>query len=340
MMIRSSIQLEVALIDDLLDCAQVACGSLRLRPTPTNVHALLRRVVTQSHAELVAKGLRVVESLSAQRATGLADDARLLQVLGRLLQNAIKFSHTGAEIFISTTNSAEEVVIEVRDTGYGIAPELLPRIFERFISADPKHKAIAAGLGCSLFLSRSLLRLMNGSISAASDGEGRGSTFTVRVPVSQELRNSGAHAKRPRGDATTSDLTLSSSAPPVLEGSESSPKLRACAHHSPSPFSSTASPAFEGLRVLVVEDNRTTLHIMRRLLSEVLRCGMITAYSAHSVFPTSPRFPDVSSAESVKEGLEASRARPIDVVLSDIGLPDGNGAECSNLTLPRADASR
>jgi CheY-like chemotaxis protein len=132
---------------------------------------------------LAARDHRFQVVLPSGRIPLLADPTRLEQVLVNLLTNAAKYTEPGGEIILSAEPTEDVVVIRVRDTGIGIAPELLPRVFDLYMQANPGDERSAKGLGIGLWLVRRLVEEHSGTIAARSDGPGHGSEFTVRLPL-------------------------------------------------------------------------------------------------------------------------------------------------------------
>jgi len=130
----------------------------------------------------------------------MADSARLLQVVGNLLSNAIKFTPNGGRIDVSTTLEGDEIVVRVKDTGRGITARFLPHVFDRFRQADASTTRREGGLGLGLAIVRHLVQQHGGSVEVASEGEGKGSTFTVRLPLAGVLVPSTAALTPPNGN--------------------------------------------------------------------------------------------------------------------------------------------
>lgn len=181
-MVRRNIDLEVKLIDDLLDLSRVTSGKLRLQMQFVRVHELLRHVVQSSAGETAGKRLRVRDDLRADNDLMTGDPARLQQVFWNLLRNAIKFTSDGGDIIVSTWNGDDgRLHVEVRDTGVGIRPDILPRIFDAFEQGELRMTRQFGGLGLGLAIAKAVVEMHGGSIRAASDGPGRGATFTVEL---------------------------------------------------------------------------------------------------------------------------------------------------------------
>jgi signal transduction histidine kinase len=190
-----NVQLETTLIDDLLDLSRVSAGKLRLELGSADVHALLEHVCGSSAAEFRDKRIALELDLRATVTRVEADSARLQQVIWNLLRNALKFTPTGGRVTVSTENpSPHQLRIHICDTGVGIDPEVLPRIFEAFEQGDPTVTQRFGGLGLGLAISKAVVDLHHGTIRADSAGPGRGACFTVELPT-QLITHSPAHPK-------------------------------------------------------------------------------------------------------------------------------------------------
>ena len=173
----------VRLVDDLLDASRIMRGKVELRAEPVELSSLVERSVkvVQPMIEERAQELAVV--LPEQPVWLDADPVRLVQVIDNLLNNASKYTDVGGRIELKATSAAGHVVLRVQDTGVGIEPELLPRVFDLFTQSDRSLDRAQGGLGIGLTLVKRLVELQGGTVSAHSDGRGRGSTFAVRLPV-------------------------------------------------------------------------------------------------------------------------------------------------------------
>ncbi len=266
-MIRRNIGLETRLIDDLLDLSRVISGKLRLDRRPTPLNDLVRHVLDIVGGEVGAKGLTVETTLAARPDLVHADPARLQQVIWNLVKNAAKFTPPGGTIRVATRPAgAGRVEVEVRDTGQGIRPEALPTIFDPFEQGDPGVTQQFGGLGLGLSIAKAVVDRHGGSIRAASEGSGRGSSFTVTLPL----------------------LALADDRPEE-------------------PAAPQADDNAGRLRVLLVEDHVDTARATVRLLE---RRGYKVAW-----------------ADGAAEAMRLAESQPFDVVVSDLGLPDGDGYE-------------
>ena len=169
------------MVDDLLDGGAIATGKLSVKLEPVDVGALAGNVIEDMRMNAEAKGLRlVVDDLAS--CTVLGDVARLRQVLWNVLSNAMKFTPAGGEVRLAVRAQGAEVEVEVRDSGRGIEPQALERIFDRFQQYDNPGPGRVGGLGLGLWLVKNLVDLHHGSVGAHSEGAGRGATFRIRLP--------------------------------------------------------------------------------------------------------------------------------------------------------------
>jgi len=174
----------VRLVDDLLEVARVSRGKIELRPEPVMLQHVVHSVV-DGLAESLEQRRQIIRVRMPERPLRIvADPVRLAQVIDNLLTNASKYTNAGGEIAVRARQDGDAVRIDVRDTGIGIAPEHLPRLFTLFSQVDTAIDRSRGGLGIGLALVRRLVELHGGTVEAHSDGPGRGSTFTVHLPLS------------------------------------------------------------------------------------------------------------------------------------------------------------
>jgi two-component system CheB/CheR fusion protein len=276
-MLRRNVELEARLIDDLLDLTRIAHGKLELDRRSADVRQILEHALETVAAELMTKRLRLVTDLDAGEHSLWGDAPRLTQVFWNLLHNAIKFTPAGGTIAVRSrvvSGAPGELTVEISDSGIGIEPQVLPRIFNAFEQADPRITRQFGGLGLGLAVSRAIVELHGGTLTAASSGIGHGATFTIRLPV------------------TEPESRVEAAIPGIAERSAA-----------PGP---SASP----LHLLLVEDHADTAAAMADLLRGL-------GYQ-------------VTVAMTVAEALAASEcaqsgAERLDLVVSDLGLPDGTG---------------
>jgi PAS domain S-box-containing protein len=173
------------LLDDLLDVSRITRGTLDMRRDAVDLRAVLRHAVEAARplAQAVEHELQVQVPELPLMVRG--DETRLIQVIGNLINNAIKFTNAGGAIVVSADVDGPMIVARVRDTGRGISPELLPHVFEMFTQGD--SSARQTGLGIGLALAKQMVELHGGRIEAHSDGPGRGSQFRVLLPRAAEI---------------------------------------------------------------------------------------------------------------------------------------------------------
>ena len=268
-MLRRNISLEARLIDDLLDLTRIIKGKMSLEMETVDTHDMLRSVSGMYRSEINTRRVNMSLNLRTNRPFVYGDSGRLQQVFWNILKNAAKFTHQGGKIEITTSDGADgRVQIQISDTGIGMSPEMLGRLFKPFEQGTEDVVRRSGGLGLGMAISKALVEVQGGTISASSEGPGKGSTFTIAMP---------------------SVDTPAHTAPSV------SSQVR--------PNNSRTRP----LKILLVEDHADTAQVMGRLLQRL----------GHSV----------TTSNSVAGGLELARNGTFDVLLSDIGLPDGTGLE-------------
>ena len=170
-------------IEDLLDISRMVTGRLRLDVHPVDVSAAVETAVQSLRPASSAKTLRVEVSIARPLPPVVADRRRLQQVVSNLLSNAVKFTADGGRIDVAVRAVDSRVEITVTDTGQGIAPDVLPYIFDRFRQADSSTTRPYGGLGLGLAVVRHVVELHGGTVTATSPGPGRGSTFIVSLPT-------------------------------------------------------------------------------------------------------------------------------------------------------------
>jgi signal transduction histidine kinase/ActR/RegA family two-component response regulator len=196
-MIRRNVELETQLIDDLLDFTRIAKDKLQLRFAPVDAHVAISDVVEMCRAEAESRKLEVHLNLRANTRYVVADAAKFQQIIWNLLKNAIKFTPEDGEIAISSSNPSPEVLtISVRDTGIGMEPEVMQRIFDPFEQGNRSFERRFGGLGLGLAISKSLAQAHGGALTAQSDGRNRGSTFLLSMQTISPAEGLEGPAKR------------------------------------------------------------------------------------------------------------------------------------------------
>ena len=271
--IERNTRTQTRMVEDLLDVSRMMSGRLRIEPRPVELATVVRAALDAVRPALDAKSLNLVTELDAATGPVAGDPERLQQVIWNLLTNAIKFTPRGGRIEVRLERRDSHVQVQVSDSGRGIPPDFLPRVFERFSQAEGSSSRTQPGLGIGLALVRHLVELHGGTVQVASEGEGRGATFTVRLPIPATLQRHHAGGPEPH-------LT-----PPATD------PLRPLA----------------GLHILAVDDDADA--------RELLRVAFQQAGAR------------VTVADSARAALAALEAVAPSVLVSDIGMPDGNGYE-------------
>jgi PAS domain S-box-containing protein len=276
-MVRRNVELEMRLIDDLLDLTRITSGKLELHVESVELGQLIENALVTCAAELKAKALNLQRDI--QRPTQLlaVDGARITQVLWNLLKNAVKFTPPGGTIRIASRIEAGRAVITISDSGIGIEPEVLARVFDAFEQGGRKITRQFGGLGLGLAISKAVADAHGGTLSAASEGTGRGSAFTLIVPCE-------APVEPPSLTATTQRQTGGTN---------------------------SGVPEARGARLLLVEDHGDTASVLVRLLR---RDGHEVRHAA-------------TVADAMRSAEEMVNSTGLDFVVSDLGLPDGNGLD-------------
>lgn len=178
------------LVDDLLDVARVTRGKVVLQRTRTDLVAIAQSAFEALEGRAAAQGLAYGLECSVQEAWVDADRQRLEQVFTNLIANAIKFTPRHGRVRVTVGCERDTAVVTVTDTGVGIAPEMLPRVFDAFSQAERTLDRSQGGIGLGLALVRSLVQLHGGAVHAASGGPGKGSSFTVELPLVERAAES------------------------------------------------------------------------------------------------------------------------------------------------------
>ena len=181
--IDRQVQHLVRMVDDLLDVSRVLRGKVELRREALEISEAIAVAVETARPLADAQRQELVVRLPGRPVTVHGDPVRLAQVIANLLNNASKYSHAGAAIHLTAKRTDSDVVIEVRDSGAGIPPDVLPRVFEPFVQADRSLERSRGGLGIGLTLVKKIVDLHQGHVSAHSDGIGCGSVFAIRLPA-------------------------------------------------------------------------------------------------------------------------------------------------------------
>ena len=178
----------VRLVDDLMDVSRVVRGKIELRRENVDLATILASSVETTRPLITEKGHTLDIALPAESLLVHADPVRLTQVIGNLLANAAKYTEMNGQIWLFAERDGNDVVLHIKDTGIGIASEMLSRIFDLFVQVDQAADRSQGGLGIGLTLVRNLVEMHNGLVTAKSEGIGKGSEFLIRLPVAADHR--------------------------------------------------------------------------------------------------------------------------------------------------------
>ena len=202
--IESSARSQAQLIGDLLDISRIISGKLRLDVQPVELAPVIAAAMDVVHPAAEAKSIHLVSHIDQSVGMVSGDPDRMQQVIWNLLSNAVKFTPQGGHVEVSLRRAGAQAEIVVTDDGAGISPNFLPDVFEHFRQADSTSTRKHGGLGLGLAIVRRLIELHGGTVTAESEGEGRGATFRIRLPLLRRTprRKTGTDAKAPRGTST------------------------------------------------------------------------------------------------------------------------------------------
>lgn len=288
--IVKSVTLEARLIDDLLDLTRITSGKMSLDIRPLDAHAALLQTEEIVKPDAHKRKITIVMELYAEQHSIEGDAVRMQQIFWNVLKNAVKFTPQGGTVTVRTSNPPENpqsLFIEIADTGIGIEPVMLAKVFDAFTQEKHEEGHRFGGLGLGLAITKSLVEAQGGKISVASEGRGRGSVFSIEMPLE---------------------------------------KIRAEVDGRTFPSVNAASP-FVARRILLVEDHDTTRNAITRLLTkrghEVTPCGSIAeareaAKPHHDLLISDLGLPD-GDGHSLMAALRAEHGLP-GIALSGYGM--------------------
>jgi PAS domain S-box-containing protein len=230
-------RLQAQLISDLLDMSRIISGKMRLEVQRVELPAIIEASLESIRPAADAKSVRIQSIVDPILHPVHGDPARLQQVVWNLLSNAVKFTPRGGRVQVVLARVESHVVLSVSDTGEGMPAEFLPHLFERFLQADSSATREHGGLGLGLAIVKQLVELHGGRVHASSDGEGRGSTFVVELPLAVLSETPAATPTETRPSTQTT------------------PPARELVH-------------LDGVRVVIVDDDPDARVLLRRLLEE------------------------------------------------------------------------
>jgi len=306
-LIERNARVQRRLVDDLLDISRIVTGRLKIDPRPiASLAQIIKTVVDSFRPAALAKNLAVETALESDPTVVNGDAERLQQVVWNLLSNAIRYTPPGGSIQLKYQRRGEVAELLVRDSGQGIAAEALPNLFERYWQGNnTQRRSKGQGLGLGLAIAHRIIMLHGGEISATSEGEGRGATFIVRLPVSSSLPaepgNDVDLAVKEADSPSASIARMLDAATSELEAASSTAYLHDL-HLKGDTRSAPGAP-----RILLVEDHEGVAKACRRLL---------TSHGYH-----------VICAPTAAAALKVAEHGTFDVLISDLTLPDGDGIE-------------
>jgi CheY-like chemotaxis protein len=183
----------VRLVSDLLDVSRVSQGKLILHKRPLETIDVVFRAIEMSSPLVEQRGHRLTVKVPESGLLVEADETRLAQVIANILNNAAKYTPEGGRIAVSATSDGGDMVLRVRDSGIGIHPDILPRIFDLFVQEERGLPRSREGLGIGLSIAKGLVELHGGTIGVESGGEGRGSEFVIRLPLAGARPSEARH---------------------------------------------------------------------------------------------------------------------------------------------------
>jgi CheY-like chemotaxis protein/two-component sensor histidine kinase len=204
--IEKSAEAQKQLLDDLLDTARIAAGKVRLERSDIDLLSVVRPAIDSIMPMAKEKRVDIKTSLAENIGTIYADADRLGQVVNNLLTNAVKFTPSGGRVEVGLSKRDTAVELVVSDTGQGIEPEFLPRIFAPFSQADGSASRSQSGLGLGLAIAKELVELHGGTIHAESEGAGKGARFVVRLPLFASPQSAQAKLQSPPSETPSNNL--------------------------------------------------------------------------------------------------------------------------------------
>ena len=232
--IERNARVQSQLIDDLLDVSRIISGKIRIEPRAVDLAVVIEAAIDSVRPTFDAKEIQFETDVEARDCKVLGDANRLQQIFWNLFSNAVKFTPERGKVRVQVREQDFGVKVSVIDTGVGITPEFLPYIFDRFSQADGSTTRVHGGLGLGLAIVRHLVELHHGRVEVESEGEDRGATFTVRLPIAATTR------------AADNEFLLAENVLPA------------------------SAKIFDGVRILVVDDEADSRDLISTLLT---RCG-------------------------------------------------------------------
>lgn len=278
--IERSARSQNQLIEDILDVSRIITGKLRLDVRAVDLPSVISSAADVARPAAEAKNIRLQVLLDPSATPISGDPDRLQQVVWNLLSNAVKFTPKGGRVQIRLERVNSHVEITVSDTGKGIKDEFLPHVFDRFRQSDGSMTRRHGGLGLGLAIVRQIVELHGGTVEVMSDGEDKGATFIISLPLLPVRKEVASSAMTPRVHPTAQSGTKTETGLDCL-------------------------PEFDGLRVLVVDDEADSRDLLYLILNS---CGA-----------------EVTTANSAAEAFATIKKQKFDILISDIGMPGEDG---------------
>jgi signal transduction histidine kinase len=187
-LIRRQVTHMSRLVEDLLDVSRVSRGLVQLEKAPVELADVIAAALEQVQSAASQKRHRIEQATGVPSLLVLGDRTRLIQVVSNLLTNAIRYTDSGGIIHVFLEKRGTMAALRVTDNGMGIAPDLMPRLFDLYVQAERSTDRTGGGLGLGLALVKNLVEAHDGTVTAHSPGNGQGSTFTVLLPLHTERR--------------------------------------------------------------------------------------------------------------------------------------------------------
>jgi PAS domain S-box-containing protein len=271
--IERNARAQAQLVDDLLDVSRIITGKLRMDVRPSDPNSFIDAAVEAVRPAAEAKGLRLQKVVDTGAISIPGDPVRLQQVVWNLLSNAIKFTPRGGRVQIRSERVNSHLEIVVSDTGQGISPDFLPHVFDRFRQADQKTSRQHGGMGLGLAIVRHLVEMHGGTVSANSEGEGKGATFTVALPIA-----------------------------PVYQVDPSVGRVHPGARDLLPP--NDVTDRLDGLKILVVDDEADTRELLRQGLEYCGATVSVAGSAAEAVEAIMAKTPDIVISDIGMPGVD------------------------------------
>jgi signal transduction histidine kinase/ActR/RegA family two-component response regulator len=295
--IERNARAQAQLVDDLLDVSRIITGKLRMDVRPADPNSFIDAAVDAVRPAADAKGVRMQKVVDTGPISIPGDPVRLQQVVWNLLSNAIKFTPRGGRVQIRSERVNSHLEIVVSDTGQGIPPQFLPYVFDRFRQADQKTSRQHGGMGLGLAIVRHLVEMHGGTVHADSDGEGKGATFTVMLPITPvyQVDSSGGRVHPGARELMPSD---------------------------------DITDRLDGLRILVVDDEADTRELLRQGLEYCGAKVKVAGSAAEAIEALMSSVPDILISDIGMPGTDG-----YDLIRQVRALPPDRGAKVAAIAL-------